>query len=532
MSSQSTPPDSWSYKQLTPGPVPALKNRPEPVTRERKSSSSSETSLKVPRTPRFAEATTVYSPIEPSEESKSPFADPPSARTQSHMAESPPSEIGFGYISQNDASRHSQGVPVEVPLTPGSPLKSALKVPGTPGRKIDNPLSPTFREEQILEKQEGLTEKEQAKDLKIKTRVRLAKFVLRGVNFSCSLIVLAMIATTFSIFNATRHLAPRNNLPPWAKDTQTWPQIVLLVVACISLFLCLVVFWNYFRGGHERAEKVAVYYTLFAVAFFIFSIIMWGIAAGTLQGSKSNSENKDIWGWSCVDNKRKQLFEQDVDYALVCRLNNWALICCIIEIVLESITIMLYSVVFYRYYSKQRLRKSMDVRDRARSDLYLAQLRSQSAPNTPGFGPKSPSFSQHMKSPRFPPPTYNSSPAAEEGFAGPGTRFVEAKPESSMAAKPFALQPPPIRIHNATPRTPQNGFDALAPRPKERVIEHVAAAPGEQQYAPVPIPGAYASPLNSPGLAQPQHRSFRSVGEAITSDRRRESPPGSPRAWN
>lgn len=38
-------------------------------------------------------------------------------------------------------------------------------MPGTPGRKIDNPLSPTFREEQILEKHEGSTEKEQAKDL-------------------------------------------------------------------------------------------------------------------------------------------------------------------------------------------------------------------------------------------------------------------------------------------------------------------------------------------------------------------------------
>lgn len=76
------------------------------------------------------------------------------------MAQSQPSDIGFGYISQNDPSRQ-----VEVPLTPGSPLKSALKVPGTPGRRIDNPLSPTFREEQILEKHEDSTEKEQAKDL-------------------------------------------------------------------------------------------------------------------------------------------------------------------------------------------------------------------------------------------------------------------------------------------------------------------------------------------------------------------------------
>ena len=85
------------------------------------------------------------------------------------MAQAQPSDIGFGYISQNDSARQA-----EVPLTPGSPLKSALKVPGTPGRRIDNPLSPTFREEQVLEKHEADTEKEQAKDL-----VRLTGFHVR-----------------------------------------------------------------------------------------------------------------------------------------------------------------------------------------------------------------------------------------------------------------------------------------------------------------------------------------------------------------
>ena len=67
-------------------------------------------------------------------------------------------------MSQGDTSKHASYAGVEVPLTPGSPLKSALKVPGTPAR-FANPLSPTFREEQILEKQEELTEKENARDL-------------------------------------------------------------------------------------------------------------------------------------------------------------------------------------------------------------------------------------------------------------------------------------------------------------------------------------------------------------------------------
>ena len=121
-------------------------------------------------------------------------------------------------------------------------------------------------------------------------------------------------------------------------------------------------------------------------------MLLWVITAVVVQHARDSGNNKDMWGWACVDNTRSDVFAEKVDYQLVCRLQNWTLICIIIEIVVEVISITLYSIVFYRYYTKRRLFKSMDLRDRARSDLYLAQLRSQSAPNTPGFGPKSPSI--------------------------------------------------------------------------------------------------------------------------------------------
>ncbi len=79
------------------------------------------------------------------------------------MPQPQPSDVGFGYVSDNQPSKHASFAGVEIPLTPASPLKSALKVPGTPGRL--NPLSPTFREEQVVEKQEGDTEKRNASDL-------------------------------------------------------------------------------------------------------------------------------------------------------------------------------------------------------------------------------------------------------------------------------------------------------------------------------------------------------------------------------
>jgi hypothetical protein len=147
----------------------------------------------------------------------------------------------------------------------------------------------------------------------------------------------------------------------------------------------------------------------------------------------------------------------------------------------------------------------MAVRDKARSDLYLAQLRSQSAPNTPGFGPMSPRSGGWR-----PPPGHSAyidpHSAAENGEAGqPQFAREIAQPQ------PFSLQAPPIRIQGATPKVEQNGFDApprsntvsppLAPKSpgfrEERKQDHVAAAPGEQTYDSVPIPGAY-QPMASP----------------------------------
>lgn len=137
------------------------KNQARGTVRSRNSSCSSlGLSIKTPRTARFAEATSVNSPIGPTAAGRSPFADP---QTRHMMPQPQPSDVGFGYVSDNQPSKHASFAGVEIPLTPASPLKSALKVPGTPGRL--NPLSPTFREEQVVEKQEVDTEKRNAADL-------------------------------------------------------------------------------------------------------------------------------------------------------------------------------------------------------------------------------------------------------------------------------------------------------------------------------------------------------------------------------
>ncbi|KAL7818096.1 hypothetical protein V8C44DRAFT_355470 [Trichoderma aethiopicum] len=459
------------------------------------SSTSSESSLKVPRTPRFAEATSVHSPIE---SDGSPFADPVNPQS------SQPGDVGFGYISNSGSDRESLRMPK-------SPLKSAMRVPGTPARTM-NLMSPTFREEEILEKREMETEKEQAKDMKIKVRVRMAKFALRSVHFSCSLIILAMLSSSFAIFNATKSLPQQSKMPSWAAGTDPWAQKLVLAMACLSLAISVLVFVAYCRGGHRRAEKVGTYYTIFAIGWFIVSLILWVLAAAVFSNSKNNGANKDMWGWSCVQNTRSEVFADKVKYSLVCRLQNWTLICIIIEVVLEVISILLYSVIFYRYYSKRRLHKSMDVRDRARSDLYLAQLRSQSAPNTPGFPrspggfggapmtpamfpPKSPALSQYALSPRHAPAGFGSLAAVDEKAAAAFTPGGEPPSQFSRPSVPFKLQAPPTKAPSATPKaqSPLTPVDhSMAAAQKETLHEHAPVAADEPTYDAVPIPGAYS----------------------------------------
>lgn len=185
--------------------------------------------------------------------------------------------------------------------------------------------------------------------------------------------------------------------------------------------------------------------------------------------------------------------------------------CAIIEVVIEVIVILIYAVIFYRFYSKERLRRTMDLRDKARSDLYLAQLRVQSAPNTPGFMPHTPK-SSYMTTVM---PTQDAYSAAENG-ENYSVQYATPKSPEKAAQKPFQLQPPPIRVHHATPKPAQEGFapasgaapaasDAPGPseRPSEQVNPHVGAAPGEKTYEPVPIPNAYTSPVASPSFPPP-----------------------------
>jgi hypothetical protein len=143
----------------------------------------------------------------------------------------------------------------------------------------------------------------------------------------------------------------------------------------------------------------------------------------------------------------------------------------------------------------------MAVRDRARSDMYLAQLRSQSVPNTPG-GPLSPRDGGWRPPPGHP---LNKDPLSQ---AENGEYESQYAPQKFAEPQPFQLMPAPSKAKPAakptfaSPATPPPA--PSSPVPVETRQAHAPTASGETQYAAVSIPGSYASPVNSPGLAPSQ----------------------------
>ncbi len=125
------------------------------------STTSSTASVGPHRKTRFAEATSVFSPASGPGEHDSPFE----GRKMDN-----PADVGFGYIANSQPVEQHAIIRGDLHGPAGPGLKSALKTPGTSSRLL-NPLSPTFREEQMLDKEEAKTEVQQAKDL-VSVRLR------------------------------------------------------------------------------------------------------------------------------------------------------------------------------------------------------------------------------------------------------------------------------------------------------------------------------------------------------------------------
>lgn len=150
----------------------------------------------------------------------------------------------------------------------------------------------------------------------------------------------------------------------------------------------------------------------------------------------------------------------------------------------------------------------MDLRDKARSNLYLANYRLQSAPNTPGIinnnHPKSPYVSATPASPNISHDHDEYSNAEKGDFHHYPTQYATTR-SPTKPLPTFQLQPPPARAPSATPKARQDGFGSPVPaaavQPGSGNVDRLYRAPGEPSYEDVPIPSAYSRP--TAGLDEP-----------------------------
>ncbi|KAK9365972.1 hypothetical protein V1509DRAFT_631235 [Lipomyces kononenkoae] len=194
------------------------------------------------------------------------------------------------------------------------------------------------------------------RDARHKSLVRLARTCLRIFNFVCSSVVLGLAAATVAVFNSTRDLTS-GDFQAWPSQTYTWPTIVTLVVAavsvplnCMILYLLAMVSWR----SSSRLETVA---TVFSLVSFVAGVIMWTVVTGSLKlwGLKDEVGDRDIWTWSCKTGPRRDAFAGQIDFERICLENRWNFICAVLQIWAEFMTAGVGLFALWRRVTKKRL---------------------------------------------------------------------------------------------------------------------------------------------------------------------------------
>ncbi|PUU80487.1 hypothetical protein B9Z19DRAFT_1107028 [Tuber borchii] len=195
-----------------------------------------------------------------------------------------------------------------------------------------------------------------------------------------------------------------------------------------------------------------------------------------MQGSRNCSQGKDLWRWACKDNTRRKPLQDDVNYRLVCRQQDWVLVCTIIGIVVETISIAIYTFAFWRLTSKHRLGKSMDICHKARNELWLAKVREQQAEEAAAA-------TNDLET--------NANTACNKLTSTTSPQDLE-----EGRAVPMLMKPPTGHYATAPHKAPEvNGENDVTGTNPSVIVTPSGSSQGSQQ------PGVVEPPLQSPALA-------------------------------
>jgi len=164
--------------------------------------------------------------------------------------------------------------------------------------------------------------------------------------------------------------------------------------------------------------------------------------------------------------------ENQANEFLLTTIQQWSLVCAAIEITVEILTISIYAIIFYRYHTRKRLQKAMASRDQARSDLYLAHLRLQSAPSSPGFLTRQASFRAQVQpqtvvvvgQDAYANPFMTPAPFTGQPLLGGFNRVVEEEEEEGAMKMSMSMSMPGAETTYAAPQAKPFVLSAAPPR--------------------------------------------------------------------
>ncbi|TVY27864.1 hypothetical protein LHYA1_G003072 [Lachnellula hyalina] len=189
-------------------------------------------------------------------------------------------------------------------------------------------------------------------DVKLKTTIRILRFVSRLAATAIAIVTASQEAVTFATYLKTRN-TQRDGRKPWATETSLWPTIMLLVISAITAILGLMIVIAYLISI-KKANAISSVQTVASVIIEITHIIIWIIVAILYRVGKTG---KDLWGWACspLAENIQPSFDNVVHFNKVCARgsSSWHL-----ALVSASVQI-LSGVVWYFVFRRLKVQKKI-----------------------------------------------------------------------------------------------------------------------------------------------------------------------------
>ncbi|WPG97924.1 Hypothetical protein R9X50_00070700 [Acrodontium crateriforme] len=169
----------------------------------------------------------------------------------------------------------------------------------------------------------------EAKDEKLKTRIRQLKLLSRIVATILSFTTLVPISMTLIKFLETRYVTytvKGKERTAWAKDTITWYTYMYFGVSMVSFLLNCIIMVAYLQSL-RRANTAANVAGWFTGTVFFAHVVVWAASAGLYRHGKEPVDGKfrDLWGWTCSTSAQElQAVLTDVDFKKYCSIQSYS----------------------------------------------------------------------------------------------------------------------------------------------------------------------------------------------------------------